>query len=441
MRFEYESPMPVGSMFLYDYHSKPGAFDRLQPPWEQIKTVEATGGIRDDAVRLMRIKKGPLGINWKAVHHGHVPGQCFQDRQEQGPFAAWNHLHQFIEQENGSLLRDQIDLELPLGPLGRLGEGQMQNMLEKMFRFRHRRTRDDLMRLHRYDSGETLTVVFVGRLCPSSRNLASLLSCGGHRVYVMNVEFVNGQERFLIRPYLGDGYAFPLEDADAIIHTQRPYHRDENALTYADYLIRALGTMPGKARTLINLYEYQPQLERYTRDPSLDFSGRSRLAHYREKEAMAEVVELLEPFFNRNVDVHLGTVIRSPFQYMVDVVLHMETYLFLKDGSRTLEFGWMAQDDVVGALLHILYHDEIEGEVSICNKEWSTRAELQELLLSKSFWHYSWCRMLKVLPWATPGLAAGMRHELLNMRQITELGFIPFASDLSSALSREFGDI
>jgi Uncharacterized conserved protein len=42
----------------------------------------------------------------------------FIDIQRRGPFKSWKHTHTFIQQENGVMMNDDIEYELPLGKLG-----------------------------------------------------------------------------------------------------------------------------------------------------------------------------------------------------------------------------------------------------------------------------------------------------------------------------------
>jgi ligand-binding SRPBCC domain-containing protein len=67
----------------------------------------------------------------------------FADRQVQGPFASWYHRHYCLDDgQGGTLLRDEVDYDPPLGILGRLLAGPMvKAKLEKMFQYRHEITR------------------------------------------------------------------------------------------------------------------------------------------------------------------------------------------------------------------------------------------------------------------------------------------------------------
>lgn len=65
----------------------------------------------------------------------------FVDRMIDGPFPHWEHTHQFVAEDGGTVLRDRIDWQLPGGPLGKLAAHLGVVGLALMFRFRHRRTR------------------------------------------------------------------------------------------------------------------------------------------------------------------------------------------------------------------------------------------------------------------------------------------------------------
>lgn len=45
-------------------HSRPGAFERLTPPWERARLLQSTGGIRDGARVVIEIQAGPLRRRW-----------------------------------------------------------------------------------------------------------------------------------------------------------------------------------------------------------------------------------------------------------------------------------------------------------------------------------------------------------------------------------------
>ena len=71
----------------------------------------------------------------------------FCDVQMRGPFRRWRHCHTVVAAtspvtgEPGTLLRDSVEYELPLGPLGKVANLVfVRRQIGRIFRFRHRRT-------------------------------------------------------------------------------------------------------------------------------------------------------------------------------------------------------------------------------------------------------------------------------------------------------------
>ncbi len=113
----------VSRKAAFDWHSNPGAFERLSPPWQPARIDSRTGkGLEPGATVVLRVKVGPFGLPWVAEHGEWDPGHMFSDRQVTGPFATWEHRHSFAERPGDTVeLIDEIRYQLPLGYLGLLG--------------------------------------------------------------------------------------------------------------------------------------------------------------------------------------------------------------------------------------------------------------------------------------------------------------------------------
>ena len=117
--YERRSTMRVPTEELYAWHARPGAFERLAPPWQRVRVVERSGTIEDGDRLVMEIPVGPAHVRWVALHREHLPGRQFVDVQEKGPFALWRHRHVFEPDGQGrSVLHDTVEYELP-GQIGR----------------------------------------------------------------------------------------------------------------------------------------------------------------------------------------------------------------------------------------------------------------------------------------------------------------------------------
>ncbi|WP_294293721.1 SRPBCC family protein [uncultured Chryseobacterium sp.] len=69
----------------------------------------------------------------------HVDDQkSFTDFQKKGPYKLWHHFHEFIENENGVLMKDTVDYELPLGFLGEIAHSILvKKKVESIFDYRY----------------------------------------------------------------------------------------------------------------------------------------------------------------------------------------------------------------------------------------------------------------------------------------------------------------
>lgn len=129
---------------LRDWHFRPGAFARLNPPWEKARVISPAEPLTNGARAIIEVGIGPLRKRWIAEHE--ITPTGFIDRQIEGPFAFWEHDHRFEPiTPTTSLLTDSIRYRLPLGWLGRLfGNPFVERKLDRLFRYRHAVTAAEL---------------------------------------------------------------------------------------------------------------------------------------------------------------------------------------------------------------------------------------------------------------------------------------------------------
>lgn len=130
-------PRPMGDVF--DFFSKAENLERLTPSWLgfQILTplpiVMREGALIDYRIRLMGVP-----MKWKTRIDVWEPGKRFVDRQLEGPYSLWRHLHEFEEVPEGVRMKDVVDYDLPLGPLGSIAHvAFVKRQLTTIFDFRY----------------------------------------------------------------------------------------------------------------------------------------------------------------------------------------------------------------------------------------------------------------------------------------------------------------
>lgn len=208
---------------VLDWHRRPGAFERLTPPWESVELIGKTGGIEEDGSRVtLRIRTGPLTQVWVSEHRDYVANQQFRDIQIRGPFARWVHTHRFEPVgEVTCALEDQIEYELPLGRLGRLlGGAHVRKMLERMFRYRHETTARDIeSRVRGKTVPDDMKILISGSTGFLGKALVPFLTTGGHQISRLVRKAPRSEEQAAVwdpeKRIMDTGH---LEGLDAVIH-------------------------------------------------------------------------------------------------------------------------------------------------------------------------------------------------------------------------------
>ena len=146
MQFIQESIIPAPVEAVFGFHERPDALARLTPPWERVTVIQPPTSLEVGTVVILRQRLGPLPITIVAEHVAYEKIVRFEDVMRKGPFRRWHHKHLFFPHPEGCRLRDEIEYEAPLGPLGRAVDGLLvRPRLQKMFDYRHEVTRAALI--------------------------------------------------------------------------------------------------------------------------------------------------------------------------------------------------------------------------------------------------------------------------------------------------------
>jgi len=69
-----------------------------------------------------QLKLYGVPVKWASLIESWEPPREFVDVQLRGPYRVWRHTHRFAAEGGGTRIFDDVDYELPLGPLGRVVE-------------------------------------------------------------------------------------------------------------------------------------------------------------------------------------------------------------------------------------------------------------------------------------------------------------------------------
>ncbi len=181
---EKTTVMPVPASVLDEWHRREAALERLRPPWERVRVVDAGQGIQDGSRAILELAWGPVRVRWVAEHFDCRPCEGFSDRQVEGPFSVWEHRHEFRDLGEGrSELIDRVRYALPGGSAGAVAAGSaVRRRLERMFAYRHAVTRADLERTAGSQQPSPRTVAITGATGTVGEALCVFLRLQGHRV-------------------------------------------------------------------------------------------------------------------------------------------------------------------------------------------------------------------------------------------------------------------
>jgi len=163
--FSAEQFLPYPVELVFAFVANPENLPRLMPKWQAARIEEANfrppprppqGTVRypgiaaGDGSRLTisfrPFPYSPVRMAWEAAISHFVWNEQFCDTQLRGPFHFWHHCHKVSSAANpatgqpGTLLRDEVEFQLPLDPISRIALPLVKSQFAAMFRFRQKRT-------------------------------------------------------------------------------------------------------------------------------------------------------------------------------------------------------------------------------------------------------------------------------------------------------------
>ncbi len=391
--FEWRSTMPVPVDELFAYHARPGAFERLAPPWQKLRVLEQEGGMKDGGRVVFKVYVGPIGKRWVAEMGGWEEGRQFVDRQVQGPFASWEHTHRFLPgaDDGSSELLDHIEYSLPAGRVtDPLGAGFGRKQLERLFLFRHARTRADLERHAVWSQRPRLRVAISGASGLIGSGLAVYLTTAGHEVVKLVRRETAAPGEVSWDPAAGRLDPADLAGVDAVVNLAGvsiaslwTAKRREEILSSR---VQATGTIVAALRKM----EAPPKV----------LVSASAVGAYgsRGGEALTELTELGDGYLAdvcraweaaaapvadagvRVVTPRFGIVLSGAGGALAKMLPAFKAGLGTRLGDGHQWWSWVDLDDLLAALEWALHDDALSGAVNVTAPEPVTNLELTKTL-------------------------------------------------------------
>ncbi len=129
-------PKPLDD--VWQFFSNAENLERLTPKFLNFKIltpcpIEMGKGAKID----YRIKLFGVPMNWRTEILAYEPKHMFIDNQMSGPYARWHHTHTFEAADGGTMMTDDVEYRVPLGPLGSIAHGLfVRRTLGQIFTYR-----------------------------------------------------------------------------------------------------------------------------------------------------------------------------------------------------------------------------------------------------------------------------------------------------------------
>jgi len=391
--FRQSVHLPVPAREAFDWHARPGAFERLNPPWDPVRLISRNGGLEDGGRVAFAVRLGPLRRRWIAEHRGFVDGRQFQDVQVRGPFAEWEHTHTILpEGDSACELHDEIRYRLPAGALGRLLGGRLtERQLLRVFRYRHRTTAGDLAAHAKYSRGRAMRILVSGSGGLVGSQLCPLLTTGGHDVVPLTRPASKAESAVHWDPAAGTIDRDMLDGFDAVVHLAGENIGDKrwsakqkanirnSRVDGTKLLCETLASLDRPPKTLVcasaigyygdrgdeTLDESSPPGEGFLPEVCRDWEAAGEPA--REKGI-------------RVVNARFGVVLSPQGGALAKMLFPFKMCAGGVIGGGKQFWSWVALDDVITAILHALTTDALSGPVNVVAPHPVTNREFTKTL-------------------------------------------------------------
>lgn len=445
MRYTTSDFLPSPRSTVWDWYTRPGAVERLTPPFLPMRVAQCATQLRDGTT----VFDLPGGMQWRADHDARAffPGKRFVDSCTNLPFSltGWRHEHNFSDGgPGGSIVTDVVSTRVPLP----------RTMLDSVFRYRQEQLRQDLTRAQEFralrpQNTHGLTIAMTGSSGLVGTALAAQLSTLGHTVVpLVRSQATHGQR--LWNPHDPDPRL--LDGIDAVIHLAgepigKPFTQ---AHIHKLYQSRVTPT----AR-LAQLAAESAQCTAFISASAVGYYGAARGDEVlgEQSEAGTGVLADVVAQWETASATYAGPQLR---------VVHVRTGIALSGGGGMLPllaalaqsglsgpigdgshwFSWIALDDLTDIYIHALVDEQLEGPVNAVAPQPVTNAaftqELADILHRPNF--------MRVPRWA-PRLLLGKvgRDELAVASQrvvptlLNTRGHSFRYATVNSALAHELG--
>lgn len=449
--FHWESTLPHSIEEVFAWHTRAGAFERLNAPWRPVHITRSSGGLAVVAQVQIRVPIAPgFTIPWHLTHTAFEPPRMFRDEQIRGPFRHWRHTHSFLPQsESATKVHDSIEYQLPPGT--NLLNWAMQRELKRLFNFRHSILKADLELHSRWRHKPRKTILIAGASGFIGQALRAFLSTGGHSVLTLVRRTPITAGEFFWDPTNGVLDPDVFHGVDAVINLcgeniaagrwtkSRKTNIEQSRVCTTALLARTIATLTTQPEVCINASGVG--LYGDTGETRVDESGAAGPDFLARVCAAWETASLpLDGSSCRNVRLRLGMVLNASGGALSKMLPAFYCGAGGRLGSGRQFVSWIGLQDLLGIFEHTLYTEDLRGPVNCVSPYSCTNREFTETLA-----HVVQRPALLPVPAFVLRLALGeMSHMLLSSsnidpQRLISSGYTFLHPELHTSLTFECG--
>ncbi len=398
-RFTHRVHLPISPRDLFAWHARPGAFERLTPPWDEARVRKAMHVLEAGSVADFDVAVGPIRLRWVARHEevfvgGEHDPAGFVDVMKEGPFRSWRHHHSFApDGAGGCILTDTVDYQLPRIPFASwFSPALVEKRLQRMFAFRARTLRGDISFAQKFPSSPQKIAVS-GASGLVGQEICTLLSVLGHDVKRLVRHRKNIDDEIIWNPKTGDVDPVAADGLDAVLHLagenigEGRFTKDKAARLHqeragqASALFRALAKLPHPPSVVVGACAtgfYGDRGEEVVDEDSA--AGVGVLPDICRAWENALLTDYGAGW--RSVSVRSGVVL-SPRGGMLKKLLPAFRAGFGASlGNGRAFMPLIGADDAADVYLHALFNARITGAVNACLPQAVRNQEFTDMLAS-----------------------------------------------------------
>lgn len=380
-KFQFRSLVNHPSNEVFEWHLRPRKLERINPPWETMKILESEGRPDQEgsqikiSVRLFGLFKVSVAM----AYHNCVPGERFAVSAEDGLLKNYQYETVITPQSaHTSEVTDRFQFTLSLPSfLKSILDRQFKKRIHRILKYKHDMMDHDLAMLEKYRFEKPLKILISGSSGLIGKNLGYFLEFMGHDVWHLSRKGDDEEKTLYWNPKTGECDPRSFEGFDCVIHLA-----GENISKGRWTKRKKERVLKSRSKGTARLVEILKGLSK----PPKAFIAASAVGYYgnRGSEVVDEhsgpgkglfITEVCQQWERatkelsekgvRVINTRFGMVLSSEGGALKKMLTPFKWGVGGRVGKGQQYVSWIAIDDVVGAIYHVMMTPKIEGPVNV----------------------------------------------------------------------------